>query len=180
MAALILEPKQGGSRALHWSLCNIASLSAVTLINIPKVGFLIWKGAKLWLKHTSVRIQAQCPCPSLKEQHLSPAEDAGKNDLVTKVEGGRESDLHLEKVCPCPGPRHRGNRLNLIFEIIQPWQLGENSGPRSKRWEGMKQGQNVIKRSQMFGSNTGSLSRFPKTRLGRPNCLLPTELLEGA
>lgn len=67
---------------------------------------------------------------------------------------------------PCPGPLHRGNKLSLIFEIIQPRQLGENSGPRSKRWEGMKQGQNVIKRSQMFGPDMGlqsSLSRFTKT-----------------
>lgn len=90
---------------------------------------------------------------------------------ATEVEGGREGNLrffHLstEETCPCPWPLHHGNRLSLIFEIIQPWQFWENSEPRSKRWEGMKQGQNVIKRSQMFGPDTGlpsSLSRFTKT-----------------
>ena len=109
---------------------------------------------------------------SLKDK--LPAGDTGLNNLATELEGGRESDLrffHLSKgkeTCPCPGPRHHGNRLSLIFEIIQPWQFGENSRPKSKRWEGMKQGQNVIKRSQMFGPDTGlpsSLSRFTKTDL---------------
>lgn len=127
---------------------------------------------------------------SLKAQHRFPADDTGQNNLATEVEGRRASDLGFfphfsteKETCPCPRPRHHGDRLSLIFEIIQPWQFGENSGPRSQRRKGMEQGQSVIKRSQMFGPDTGlqrGLSRFTKTRPGCRNCLFPTELLGAA
>lgn len=70
-------------------------------------------------------------CLSLKEQHRSPAGDPGQKNLATEVEGGRADDLcfshfSMEKeTCPCPRPWHHGNRLSLIFEIIQPRQFGE-------------------------------------------------------
>ena len=45
---------------------------------------------------------------SLKKQHRSPADDVGQNNLVTEIEGGRESDLHFfpwrRNLVHAPGP----------------------------------------------------------------------------
>lgn len=169
MADLRSRPRQADSRAFNHYAISLLSLLQSSLAS-HKAGSLIWKRAKLYLNSS----RSESSVPSSLTEGIASVPLQTMPGKITQRGWGRAGKVtytffHFstkKETRPCPGPLHRGNKLSLIFEIIQPWQLGENSGPRSKRWEGMKQGQNVIKRSQMFGPDVGSqssLCRFTKT-----------------
>lgn len=149
----------------------------MTLTESWKAGDLIQKGAERWGMGSALRLLVPSP---LQRNSLIPLQSTleMKVTLQQRMRVGIESDLHffphvsiVKETCPCPRPWHHGDRSSLIFEIIQPWQSGENQRPR--------------RNSIRTGSNSKKSDVGPDADLHRHPCwllelLAPTELFRDA